>query len=136
MKWNSKQGFTLTELLLAVIILAFSITGILLLFVNCAFLNEANRNLSVASSHSQFVMEEIRGEASSGFSSLKVHIDAGNWDWDTATINSRGLTALNNEVIDTSASGTEPLDVLITVTWKDRSGRDRSAAIETLIGPG
>ena len=136
MQWRFKKGFTLPELLLAVAILAFVITSILLLFINCALLNEANRNLSIASSHAQFVMEDIRGSASTSFATLKSSIDAGNWDWNTTAINSRGLTALSNEAIDTQSSGTEPVDVVVTITWKDRSGKNRSAAIETLIGPG
>ncbi|MCX5706280.1 MAG: type II secretion system protein [Candidatus Omnitrophica bacterium] len=134
-KGLSNKGFALPELLLAVAILAFALSGLLLLFINCAFLNEANRNLSIASSHTQFVMEDIREAASTGFSSLKANINAGNWDWNSTAINTHGLTALTNEAIDAQASGTEPLDVIVTVTWKDRSGKDRSIAIETLIGP-
>ncbi|MBN2830874.1 MAG: type II secretion system protein [Candidatus Omnitrophica bacterium] len=55
-----KKGFTLPELLLAVAILAFAISGMLYLFVNCSFLNNSNRNLSIATSHGQFVMEGIK----------------------------------------------------------------------------
>jgi len=127
----SLKGFTLVELILTVAILAFAISGILLLFINCAFINEANRNLSIATSHAQFVMEDIR---SSQFGTLKADINNGSWNWDTTAINSAGLTALNIESIATQAAGTEPLDITVTVAWQDRAQRNRSLVLETLLG--
>lgn len=127
----SNKGFTLPELLLAVTILVITLAGVLTFFIKCVFLNEANRNLCIASSHAQFVMEDIKN---TDFSSIMTNINAGYWDWNAATINSNGLTALRNESIDTQGSGVEPVDVAVTVSWQDRSGRDRSTSLETLIG--
>ena len=127
----SPKGFTLVELILTVAILAFAISGMLLLFTNCICLNEANRNLGIATSHAEFVMEDIRN---SQFSTLKADINNGNWNWDTTAINAAGLTALNIESIATLATGTEPLDITVTVTWQDRTQRNRSLVLETLLG--
>lgn len=58
----SLTGFTLSELLLAAAILAFVLTGLLLLFINCSLLNEANRNLTIATSYAQELMEVIESK--------------------------------------------------------------------------
>ncbi|OQB12858.1 MAG: hypothetical protein BWY16_00355 [Candidatus Omnitrophica bacterium ADurb.Bin205] len=127
---SGKRGFTLSELLLAVAILAFAMSGMLYLFVNCSFLGNANRNLSLAVSHGQFVMEDIKAAE---FSGLQESINAGVWNWDAATISAKGLTALNNESIITASTGVEPLHIVVTVLWKDRGSIDRSFVLETLI---
>jgi hypothetical protein len=128
-----KRGLTLSELLLAAAILAFVLTGLLALFINCIFINEANRNLSSATGHAQFVMEEIKN---TDFNSIESKINNGDWDWtDSQTIESKGLAPLNNESIDTQEVGgdTELLDVRVTVNWQDRRRRNRSLTLETLI---
>ena len=116
--------------MLTVMILVIVLGGTLLFFLNCVFLNEANRNLGMAASHAQFVMEDIKNTT---FADIKTNIDDGYWDWNSAAINSQGLTALRNESIDTQATGTEPLDITVTVSWQDKNGRNRTLNLETLI---
>lgn len=131
MKGAARKGFTLPELLLAAAILAFVLCGLLVLFINCVFLNEANRNSTVALSHAQYVMEDIKN---TNFYSIKTKIDNGDWDWATAGITARGLNPLPNESIDTSRGSTDnPLEVAVTVTWQDRRQRNRQAALRTLF---
>lgn len=120
----SKRGFTLAELLLAAAILVFVLSGLLLLFINCLTLNESNRNLTIAISHAQYAMEEIKNTA---FASIQ------NATWDSSTISSRGLTPLPNESVVITVNGADPLDIITTVNWKDRGARNRSMALETLI---
>lgn len=125
-----KKGFTLSELLLAAAILAFVLCALLYSFISCMLLNEANRNLTGAVIHAEYVMEEMRNV---DFSLVSTNIAAGYWDWNNQTIAAKGLTALRNETIDTQASGTDPLDVTVTVSWQDRNARNRSMSLETLI---
>ncbi len=127
----SKRGFTLAELLLAAAILAFALTGLLALFINCSILNESNRNLTIAISHAQYVMENIKNQS---FTNLETNINDGNcWDWNTAAINVAGLTALSSEAINTQSSGTNPLTVAVTVTWQDRNQIVRNTELWTLF---
>jgi len=121
---RARRAFTLTELLLAAAILAFALTGLLMIFINCIFLNDANRNLTIAFTHAQFAMEEIKN---TDFASIASQT------WNNATIISKGLVPLNSESIIITVTGTEPLDVLVTVNWKDRGVRDRSTVLRTLI---
>ncbi len=95
-----------------------------MLFINCIFLNESSRNLSVAISHAQFAQEETKNTV---FASIA------NATWDNAAITSKGLTPLNNESVAIRVTGTEPKDVNATVYWKDRGVRDRSVTLETMI---
>jgi len=66
----SLNGFTLAELLLTAAILAFALSGLLLLFINAILLNANTRNTALAYSAIQAKMEEIKDAASSDFNSL------------------------------------------------------------------
>ena len=127
---TSEKGFTLAEIILAAAILAFTLTSLLALFVSCMLLNDASRNLTQAAGHAQFVMEDIRDTA---FSNIAPKINSGDWDWDISTITGQGLNGLGSENIDAQASGSDPLDVTVTVSWQDRSGRSRQVELETLF---
>ena len=128
-----KKGVTLAELLLAVAIMAFILIALLLVFINCIILNESNRNLTVATSHAQFVMEQIKDSSLTDFTGLAGRINSGTWDWNTAAITAQGLAALPNEAIDTNVAGTTTLDISLTVTWLDRGTRPRTQTLRTLI---
>ncbi|MFA5411585.1 MAG: prepilin-type N-terminal cleavage/methylation domain-containing protein [Candidatus Omnitrophota bacterium] len=129
MTQTSHKGFTLAELLFASAILALVLTGILALFTNCIFLNETNRNLSIATSHAQYALEEIK---SAEFSAI-----AGTYDgacWDSQTIAAKGLVALSDdERICISAPQGEPLKVEVTVEWSGRNQRTWRVQLSTLI---
>jgi len=131
MVYSKTKGLTLAELLLTAAIMAFVLCGLLILFVNCSFLNDANRNLVVAMTHIQYILEDIRN---TDFTGLESTITTGSWDWNEGDIVSNNLISLPNEYIDTNVfqSG-NPLGVSVMVTWQDRRGRDRSREIQTLI---
>ena len=124
------NAFTLPELLLSAAILSYSLSVVLATYVNSIALNDASRNLSIAVSHAQLVMEDIRNTT---FASVATNITNGNWDWNTATIGTKGLTALKSESIDTSLTGSNPLDITVTFSWNDLNGRSRSQALKTSV---
>lgn len=120
----SDKSFTLVELLLAAVILAFVLTGLLALFISCIFLNETNRNTTIATSHAQFAMEEIKNTTFTSIAGAT---------WNSATIQTKGLVPLNSETIVINVAGINLLDITVTVNWKDRGTRDRTMSLETLI---
>jgi Tfp pilus assembly protein PilW len=133
----SKLGFTLSELLIASGIMAFVLVGLLHLFITCIFLNESNRNLSVATAHGQYVLEEMKNTNFTNFKNGSPNADT-YWDWNNAAINSNGLSVLNSEAIATDAAWVDAvtkdrLDITVTVSWKDFGVRDRSLVLRTLI---
>lgn len=130
MNGKSCRAFSLAELLLVAALLGYTLSVVLLTFFGGARLNEETRNLISATTHAEFVMESIKN---STFSSLVTNINSGTWTWNTTTITSNGLTALNSESITTTSSGTNPVDVTVTVSWKDTQGRSRSEILRTLI---
>jgi len=120
------KALTLAELLLAAAILAFVLSGLLLVFINCIILNESSRNLTVAVSHAELALEEIKNQDFSSIASST---------WDNSTIVSKGLIPLNSEslVITVTGTGMNPKNINVTLTWKDRAVRDRSVTLETLL---
>lgn len=126
------RAFTLTELLLAAAILAFALSSLLILFIDCFLLNENNRSRSLAIGHAQYVMEDIKNTP---FFNVSTRISAGYWDWDSSTIESRGLRPLRNESINTTASGTDPLGVEVVVKWqsKGQAQANSNVTFETLF---
>jgi Tfp pilus assembly protein PilW len=129
------KGVTLLELMAAALIMAFVLTGLLRLFINCIILNESSRNLTMAMSHAQYVMEDI---SAAGIAGLATRINNGGtvgWDFNAAQFQAAyGLTPLNNEAIATAVTQAgDPLGVSVTVTWFDRSQRARIFTLQTLI---
>lgn len=128
-----RKGFTLIEVLLTAAFLVFTVSAILMLFANCIFLNAGNRALTVAMSHAQMVMEEIRD---TNFSVIETNITNNYWDWDVSAIEGKGLVALSEEAIDTNkiGAGSDLLNIMVTVSWEGRNQRSKSVSLETLLG--
>ncbi|MFC1658583.1 hypothetical protein ACFL1D_04260 [Candidatus Omnitrophota bacterium] len=140
MRNKHTRGLTLAELLLAAAIMAFVICGLIALFVNCSFLNEGNRNLTMALSHAQYIMEEIRNEGD--LDQIKTMIDNQSFT---------GLSGLSSESISVCCydmpwanpassclescitDGGNPLGVYVSVSWQDRRQRTRQVALHTLM---
>ena len=131
--YASRHAFTLLEIVLAAGILGIVLSAMLAFFVNSLALNESSRTLTVAVSHAQYIMEDIRNAA---FSTLPGHIDGGIWNWDAEKISAAGLEPLPAEQITTTRVGTELLTVTVTVLWGDRSGRSRSFVLMTHVTGG
>ena len=127
---NAKSGFTLPELLLVAAILAYALSMILLTFIKGVALNEDSRNLITATSHAEYVMENIKNTA---FYSITTFINGKTWTWNTAGVSAQGLTPLNNESVTTLYSGSNPLDITVAVNWRNTGGRSRAKVLRTLI---
>ncbi|MFH0856214.1 MAG: prepilin-type N-terminal cleavage/methylation domain-containing protein [Candidatus Omnitrophota bacterium] len=58
----SKKGFTIAEVLLAVAILAFALCGILATYLACFNLSGISKNMNIATSCAQGVIEQLRAK--------------------------------------------------------------------------
>jgi len=128
-----KKALTIPEVLIAAMVLVVVLSGILMLFISCMLLNEANRNSTVAITHAQYIMEEIR---STPFSSIQAMAGSGTWDLDATELAASpyNLTTLDAEEIDTTVTSVgNLLGVVVDVSWEDRRGRDRSEQLATRI---
>ena len=127
---HKRKGFTLTELLMASIIFGFFLSVLLYAFLGCITLNETSRNLTKATQHAQFVLEDIRNAA---FANISTNITNGTWNLDSSEITTQGLSPLKLENITVTSSGTTVLDVTVTVTWNDVQQRSRTLTLKTSI---
>ncbi len=128
------KGFTLAELLLSAAILAFVLTGLLLLFISCSLLNEANRNMSIATSHAEYILEDIRSASFTGLETRINNNGTNGWDLNSIQLQSSpyNFTTLAAEGITTSVfqSG-NPLGISVEVAWQDRGQKDRAVELRT-----
>lgn len=126
----TRSGFSIPELLIAVLILAISIAAIVSFFFLSLTLNQANRNATIAASHAQFVLENIRNTDPA---SISTQINEGGWDWDGEALTSAGLTPLQGETIATTGEGSGLLTVTVTIDWEDPGSRARSFSLVTMM---
>jgi hypothetical protein len=134
------KAITLTELLLAAAIMAFVISGIIALFVNCTLLNEGSHNLTIAVSHAQHILEEIRGE--DVLDDIKAMIDnQGFTQLSGLTEEDISVCCFNLPWVDAESSclasclndAGDPLGIYVRVTWENRRGRAMYTEFHTLM---
>ncbi|MCM8757683.1 MAG: hypothetical protein NC900_03080 [Candidatus Omnitrophica bacterium] len=127
---KKREGFSLSELILGVAILAFTLGSLLSLFIHCYFLNEISRNLNVATSHASSILEYIRSQP---FFGLEEKINNGEYNYNNSEIFPLFNYTLNNETITTSVTQTgNPLGIKVRVSWLERTNRTRFLDLETL----
>lgn len=131
--FKSTSGFTLAETVVALGVLVVVVAGLLILFLNCIFLNQKNRQTSCALSHAQYVLEEIIGEKN--INKIIVGITSGKWDFDSEKLPQEPykLEPLKNEIIKTTFfANNEPLGISVRVEWSDPRNYRRSVELRTL----
>lgn len=119
------KGFTLVELLLAVLILSGAVGGALLLYTASMASSQLAWDTTVATTHAEHILEEMQAR-----DSLQA-ILALNWQgW----IEGQGLNTLPGEKIDIvfADPGGDPLDVEVTVRWTGKL-RAHRVTLETKI---
>jgi prepilin-type N-terminal cleavage/methylation domain-containing protein len=127
---KSKKAFTLPELLLAAAILAFALSAIILGFITCFVLNEINRNLTLAASHAQYQMEEIKNTPFGSIGNDTINATDGDWPSILEALPDEVMTVTVNPVSGTNGT---LLDVNLTVSWNDRGLRARNLSLQTYI---
>jgi prepilin-type N-terminal cleavage/methylation domain-containing protein len=124
-KLNKKDGLTLIEIMITVVVLLIVLGSILYTFVHCMILNEQNGNLATANNDAQYVLEQMKALA---FDNIKGYVPP-------------ALTNLGSEVISVECnsaacgslpSGANIVQVVANVTWTERL-RTRSAELSTAI---
>jgi len=103
--WFKRKGFTLLELMVAIVILLMGIGAGLMSYAYCFLLNEANSNLVVAVNDAQYVLEEIKRLSYDNISSYTPP----------------SFTNLNNESVSLNMSlGGAIGEVTVNVDWEER----------------
>lgn len=130
-------GFTLLELMIAVLILVVGIVGILAVYIYCYNLIESSRNTTQATNDAKAVFEAMRDESTTSLMNV-VYTNWTSWAQGTSSTasgktNNTPLTSLTQENITTTITGTDPIQITVTVSWLDRGVRSRQISLVTLM---
>lgn len=117
MQKSRNKGLTLLELMVAAAILLLVISGSLLTFLHCMFLNETGNNLVTAVNDAQYVLEQIKAIPYS----------------DIASYTPPTFNNLSNESITLNRTiGSSISKITVNVNWQERQ-KPRVFSISTFI---
>ena len=121
------RGFSLMEVLFAMVIFVALVGGMGRFFLGTGNLNEGSRNLTRAMEDARTVCEAIRNTSMGGLAA----VTAVNW---AAWATQNGLTTLPNQQVTVTFTNpaANPLPVRVVVSWQDRR-HPRTATVETLV---
>lgn len=108
-----KSGFTLIEVLIAVFILSIGVVTTLMFFSTAMTTADYSRDVTVATSHGEYILEEIK--AKNSVSEITV-VDWGRW----FSGNDISLLPQENVKVDIAKVLDNTLDIKVTVSWVKR----------------
>ncbi|MEW6170402.1 MAG: prepilin-type N-terminal cleavage/methylation domain-containing protein [Candidatus Omnitrophota bacterium] len=111
---QSLKGFTLIEVMMALAILAFCLTGMLLTYIGLLALSETSRNLSLAVNVAQTKVEELRNQP---FDSLV------NFNGTTFDVPGFAAGSAKGRIEVTDTDYADLKQVRIVSCWRQRGGR-------------
>jgi len=125
MTLKQNKGFTLVELLVAVYVLLIGICGILSLFINSMSSIQSSWDLTTATTHAQYILEEMQSINNLGEIELT--------DW-SQWAQKQNLNTLPEETFNVTYSDppNDPLDIQVVDQWQ-RKGRVNSVTLRTKL---
>ncbi len=129
---NKERGTSLVEILVALTIFVIAMSGLLGSIFAVVYLSETSRNLTVATSDLNNIMERIRATP---FDHLAADFPQGVADGTAANPYQSivGGYRLNNEHITITYANpaSDPREIKGTVAWQDKKGRSYTASFST-----
>jgi hypothetical protein len=129
---KSNAGITLVEILAAITIMVFATVAIMQFYLSSLTLSETNKEATIAMVHLTNMMETI---GCTPFSNMLTDFPNGVLD---GTINNNYATlvggyVLKNEhiVVSYVNSSSDPLEIMVSVSWQDRSRVTRARYLVT-----
>jgi len=107
---KSKKSFTLVEMLIAALIMAITLCGILSLYVSCIDLVSTAKNTSIATNASQGLIDQIRNTS---FTQIVDNYDGLNFSVNSMPDN-RGVVYIDD-------TNPELLRVTISISWQQKN---------------
>jgi len=127
-KWKQSRGFTLLEIVVAILILTIALLGLASLTSTIINGNFFNRTLTVATTLAKDKLEELKSRPLTGTGSGAT-IPSAYSGTDYRGANLETATSTNAYFTRTwNASGTDPVTITVTVTWPT----NRSVVLKTI----
>lgn len=129
---QGKRGFTLVEAMVAACVLAIAVLSASFSLFNLQNLSEFSRQKVVAVADANRILEAMREQANASLTNTK-NADWSTW-FQTNVLNARGTNEiqLDQENIAAVFSGTDPLQITLTLNWNQR-GRPQAYQVITLM---
>ena len=124
---GGSKGFTLMEVLMAMMMFATAFIVLMGIYVGIAGMRESSRNTTQAMADARAVVEAMRDSSASGLN----NVTGQNWaQW---ALNN-GLTSLQNEAVLVTYvnRNADPLEITVRIDWQER-GRNRFTTVSTLM---
>ena len=123
--FRSSKGMTLAEVLMATFILTAAIGGTLLFFSQAMISAELSRDVTLATSHAEYILEEMQQS-----NTLEEIVTK---DWNQFAVE-KGLNTLSGETVAVRFMNefSNPVDVQVTVGWM-KGERASKVALDTKI---
>ncbi len=128
----ARKALSIIEVFLAVLVFMVGVGAVVISFMGSQALIEKSKELTIVSSHAQYILEEIKESAISGEDFIE-GIRNGNWSWGCATIVARGLECLTGENITTSVEDENEGIINVTVKWNWKGNHTIERIFKTKI---
>lgn len=126
---SKNAGFTMLELLIAILILGFGLLAVLLGNTYTQQASEKNYERMIAAQDASRVIESLRDASVNGNFPANVVAAYPNG------VAVGGFNNLTNELISVNYTSTtsDPLDITVTTSWRERGRRNMSFQLKTLM---
>lgn len=121
---TSQNGFTLLEVLVAIVILTIGLLGTAGLTTGVIRGNHYSKNLTSATAAAQTQLESVK---SSGYANAT----AANFPNDTVTMG--GMTFTRTTTVTNSSPAANMKTVSVTVSWTESNNTSRSVNLQTIL---
>lgn len=121
---NSQRGFTLLEVLVAILILTIGLLGTAGLTTGVIKGNHYSKNVTSATAAAQTKMEAIK---SGGYS------NATTTNFPSDTVSMGGMSFTRTIAITNSSPATNMKTVSVTVSWTEANATSRSVNLQTIL---
>lgn len=130
---HQKSGFTLIEILLAITLITIVIAAVGASFQYAASLSSFAQNKITAANDAERTMEEVRRVANaSGLTGSNSASDSTYWTTWLSGQTFSGLPSQSVSVTFPAGTGTDPLQVLVTINWSEK-GTTRTFRLYSLV---
>jgi type IV pilus assembly protein PilV len=119
-----QQGFTLIEVLVAIVILTMGLLGTAALTTGVIRGNHFSKNITSATAAAQSQLESVK---SSGYTNAV----AANFPNDTVIMG--GMTFARSTTITAGSPATNMKTISVTVTWAEANNTSRSVNLQTIL---